>query len=110
MEYRLRVSRWARGLSLRVTARGGVEVIGPRRYSPTTIARVLSRERAWIESALAEVEARRRTLPPPPAWQVPAEIVLPAIQTAWEVRACPSARRGVRVTVTAQRLELAGQV
>jgi predicted metal-dependent hydrolase len=110
MEYRLRVSRWARGLSLRVTARGGVEVIGPRRYSPATIARLLSRERAWIESALAEVEARRRALPPPPPWQVPAEIVLPAVQAAWEVRLCPSARPGVRVTAGAKQLELAGQV
>jgi predicted metal-dependent hydrolase len=111
MEYRLRVSRWARGLSLRVTARGGLEVIGPRRYSPRTIARVLARERAWIEAARAEMEARRRALPPPAPWQMPDRIVLPAVDAAWDVGLCPSACRGVRVApIGGKRLALVGQV
>jgi predicted metal-dependent hydrolase len=111
MEYRLRVTRWARGLSLRVTAGGRLEVIGPRRYSPRTIAGVLRRERAWIESALAEVEARRRALPPPAPWQVPDRIALPALDATWMVSLCPSARHGVRVAqLAADRLTLTGQV
>jgi predicted metal-dependent hydrolase len=111
MDYRVRVSRWARGLSLRVTARGGLEVIGPRRYSPRTIERVLQRERAWIEAARADMEARRRALPAPAPWQVPDRITLPALAAAWEVGLCPSTRRGVQVAAAGgARVQLVGQV
>ncbi len=111
MEYRLRVSRWARTLSLRVSIRGDLEVIAPRRYSPRTIARVLAREQAWIQAALAEAEARRCALPPPPVWRVPPQIALPAVGVAWEVTVRPTAQRGVRVEpVGPQRLALTGQV
>lgn len=51
MTYRLRVSPWARGLSLRVTAQGALEVVAPRRVGPRTIARVLAQEQAWIQTA-----------------------------------------------------------
>ncbi len=64
--YRLRVSPWARTLSLRVTTRGGLEVIAPRRVSRKRIARVLAQEQAWIEAALRDAEVQRRALPPPP--------------------------------------------
>jgi len=111
VDYRLRVSPWARALSLRVTLRGGLEVIAPRRYSSRTIARLLAREGAWIQAALAEADARRRALPPPPVWQVPTEIALPAVGGRWRVAVRPTAARGVRVAPTgAGELELAGQV
>jgi hypothetical protein len=111
MEYRLRVSPWARGLSLRVGVEGRLEVIAPRRYSRRTIAGVLARERVWIERALADAEARRRALPPPPAWRVPEEVALPAVDARWPVVVRSTTRRGVRVATTgAGELEFSGQV
>jgi len=111
MEYRLRVTPWARGLSLRVTAQGALEVVAPRRVGRRTIARVLAQEQAWIQTALAEAAARRQTLPPPPSWHVPPVISLPAVSAQWTLGLRPTAARGVRVLpVGPGRLALAGQV
>ena len=82
MDYRLRVTPWARGISLRVTVAGALEVVAPRRYSPRTITRILRREAAWIQTAQANAAARRQALPPTPVWRLPLEISLPAVGAA----------------------------
>ena len=97
MDYRLRVTPWARGISLRVTVTGALEVVAPRRYSPRTILRILAREAAWIESAQANAAARRQAVSPSAAWQLPPEISLPAIGARWAVTTRLAAARGVRV-------------
>ena len=111
MDYRLRVSPWARGLSLRVTAQGALEVGAPRRVGQRTIARVLAQEQAWIQTALADASARRQALPPPVPWPVPTAISLPAVGGHWMLTVRPTAARGVRVLpVGPGQLALAGQV
>jgi hypothetical protein len=97
MEYRLRVTPWARGISLRVTVTGALEVVAPRHYSPRTITRILMREAAWIQTAQAEAATRRRALPPPPVWHLPSAISLPAVGAHWTVMGRPTAAAGVRV-------------
>jgi predicted metal-dependent hydrolase len=97
MDYRLRVTPWARGISLRVTVSGALEIVAPRRYAPRTIVRILTREAAWIRAAQADVAARRQALSPPPAWQLPQEISLPAVGARWTVSTHLTATRGVRV-------------
>lgn len=97
MDYRLRVSRWARGISLRVTSTGALEVVAPRRYAPRTILRILAQEASWIESAKAKAAARRQAMPPPPEWRLPQEIFLSALGARWTVTAQFTAARGVRV-------------
>lgn len=96
-DYRLRVSRWARGISLRVTATGALEVVAPRRYAPRTILRILAQEAAWIASARTHAAARRAAMPPPPVWRLPQEICLPAIGARWTVTTHVTAARGARV-------------
>jgi len=111
IDYRLRVTRWARGISLRITATGALEVVAPRRYSPHTILRILAREAAWIRSAQADAAARRQALPPPPVWHLPPEISLPAVGAHWTVTARPTAARGVRVIhASPDVLDVAGPV
>jgi predicted metal-dependent hydrolase len=111
MDYRLRVTPWARGLSLRVTAQGALEVVAPRRVGRRTIARVLAQEQAWIQTALASASARRQALPPPVPWRVPPAISLPAVGVHWVLTVRPTAARGVRVLpVGPGELALAGQV
>jgi len=111
MDYRLRVTPWARGISLRVTVAGALEVVAPRRYSPRTILRILAREAAWIESAQANAAVRRQALPQPPVWQLPPEISLPAVGARWTVTARPTAARGVRVIhASPDVLDVAGPV
>jgi hypothetical protein len=111
MDYRLRVTPWARGISLRVTATGALEIVAPRRYSPRTITRILMREAAWIQSAQAAAAARRQGMPPPSVWHLPPEISLPAVGTRWTVTARPTAARGVRVIhASPDVLDVAGPV
>jgi predicted metal-dependent hydrolase len=111
MNYRLRVTPWAQGISLRVTVTGALEVVAPRRYSPRTITRILMHEAAWIHAAQAKAAARRQVLPPPPVWRLPAEISLPAIGARWTVTVRPTAVRGVRVAqVDPDGLIIAGPV
>jgi len=111
MDYRLRVTPWARGISLRVTATGALEVVARRRYSPRTIARILVSEASWIQAAQAEAAVLRDALPAPPTWRLPPEIHLPAIGTRWTVTTRPTAARGVRVAqVEPEGLVVAGQV
>lgn len=111
MDYRLRVTPWARGLSLRVTAQGTLEVVAPRRVGQRTIARVLAQEQAWIQTALADASARRQALPPPVPWLVPPALSLPAVSAHWTLGLRPTAARGVRVVpVGPGQLALAGQV
>lgn len=111
MDYRLRVTPWARGISLRVTATGALEVVARRRHSPRTIARILTSEAAWIQAAQAEVATRRQALQPPPTWRLPPEIHLPAIETRWAVTVRATAARGVRVAqADPEGLVVVGQV
>jgi len=100
MTYRLRVTPWARGISLRVTATGALEIVTPRRYGPRTITRILIREAAWIQAAQAEAAARREALPPTPVWRLPSAIFLPAVGAHWTVTVRPTAAAGVRVIDT----------
>jgi predicted metal-dependent hydrolase len=97
MNYRLRVTPWARGISLLVTLTGALEVVAPRRYGLRTIAQLLRREAVWIQAAQADTAARRQALPPPPAWRLPPEIVLPAVDLHWSVTVRPTSARGARV-------------
>ncbi len=97
MDYRLRVTPWARGISLRVTLAVGLEVVAPRRYSTRTIGRILAREAAWIRSAQVDAAARRQALPSPPTWRMPPEIVLPAVGARWVVSTEPTVAHSVRV-------------
>jgi hypothetical protein len=109
MDYRLRVTSWARGISLRVTVAGALEVIAPRRYGARTITRILTREAAWIRAARADAAARRQALPPPPAWRLPPEISLPAVGTHWTVTMRTAAARAY-VWSTPGRTRVAGPV
>lgn len=111
MTYRLRVTPWVRRLSLRVTLQGTIEIIAPRRIGRRAIAQVLAQEQTWIQAALAEVAARRATLPPPTAWTLPPTIALPAVGAAWTLALHPTGARGVRVLPDGDgRLILAGRV
>jgi len=111
MDYRLRVTSWARGISLRVTVAGALEVVAPRRYGARTITRILTREAAWIRAAQADAAARRQALPPPPAWRLPPEISLPAVGAHWTVTMRTAAARAVRVVQVPQGgLVVAGPV
>jgi predicted metal-dependent hydrolase len=107
IEYRLRVSHWARGVTLRVTDDARIEVVAPRRIGARTIARILGEHREWIATALGEAQARH-CRPAPPT--IPLDVLLPAIGGHWTLTREPTQARGVRIRHGDNELVLTGQV
>lgn len=83
-DYRVRISRRARRLQLKVTPAGQVEVVVPHGLHPRHITPFVERHRQWIEQALAELAERRRQYPHLHV-RCPDIIQLPALQRHWQV-------------------------
>lgn len=83
--YRLRESRRARRLSIRVSPHAGVEVVVPRGTPAWQAERLVHERREWIERAVARLQARGMTL-----WQqppgLPRRIDFTATGLSWPVR------------------------
>lgn len=99
-EYRLRESRRARYVRLRVSVEDGLEVIVPMGYDPTRVPRLLEQKKGWIQAALERAEMNRKLMEPAPAWRLPDYITLPGIGQIWQLMAkeSESARIAVRET------------
>lgn len=95
--YRLRESRRARRIGLRVTPEHGLEVVVPPGFSSARIPAVLADKQRWIRGALERAERHRRLLGVDQPWRLPALIELPGIECAWPVSA--EWRAQTRVTV-----------
>ncbi len=106
LDYRLRVSRWARGISLRVTEDARLEVIAPRRIGARTIARVFRDHQDWITTTMQDARSHYH----PSAPSVPAQVVLPAVARRWAITREPTSARGVRVIENPDALVLTGQI
>lgn len=109
--YRLRESRRARHVLLRVTPHDGLEVIVPRGFDVTKVPGVLERQEEWIRGALERAERQRRRAQPAPVWEIPPRIELPAVGIAWQVSARETDGRWVAVrTVGPTQLEIVGRI
>jgi hypothetical protein len=85
IEYELRVSSRARNVRLCVTIQKGLVVVVPRGFDTRKIAQILERSKRWIRAALERVELQRKALAAIPAWQLPAQVALPAAGEVWQV-------------------------
>lgn len=89
-DYRVRTSERARRVRLRVTTQYGLEVVIPARFDAKRVPALLQQRKRWIQAALERVEVRRALLGYADAWQLPAEITLPALERRWRVTASPA--------------------
>jgi len=85
--YRVRESRRARQVCLRVTPEHGLEVVVPLGFNPTRIPALLAHKQRWIHSALERAARRRALLGADLPWALPAEIHLTALDQRWLVLA-----------------------
>jgi predicted metal-dependent hydrolase len=72
---------------LRVTVRGGLEVVIPRGYDEGRIPALLEKKKHWIAEALDRAEAHRKFIEPEPSWRLPTHIKLTAVGMSWHVSA-----------------------
>ncbi len=81
VSWKVRESRRARRMVVRVYHTGRVEVVVPARTPPRAIQTFLERHRSWIERKCQE--AQRSAVPPAPF--PPAQIELPACRERWRL-------------------------
>jgi predicted metal-dependent hydrolase len=88
LQYRVRESRRAKRIILRVTVARGLEVVVPSAAARRHIPEVLAKNRTWIERTLRKLYDERRsaseTIRTPPT-----TILLPAIEETWQVTHLP---------------------
>ncbi|OPY65040.1 MAG: hypothetical protein A4E63_03185 [Syntrophorhabdus sp. PtaU1.Bin050] len=96
-QYTVRVSPKGKNLRLKVTVKGGLEVIVPKGYDQTKVPAIVDRKKHWIAAALGRMEANRKFLEPEPLWQLPKSIMLPAIGQQWHVEIRENGREAVTV-------------
>jgi len=107
--YVVRQSRRAKRVSLKVTAKGVLEVVIPEGFDRSLIPGILREKRGWIERAIRRMEKRKAAAEDQPF--LPRRIALQAIGEVWDVTYRRT--RSSRVTLTQRtprQLALSGDV
>jgi hypothetical protein len=81
----IRESRRARGITIRITPRGEVVVVVPRRCDRSKIPALLQEKRGWMEGHLERIREERGIIGPHHYDILPAQIELTAIGESWTV-------------------------
>jgi hypothetical protein len=97
MDYTIRESSKARRLSIRITFRGQVEVVVPRRYDRRRIHSLVASKREWIERTVRRIRDERGLIGDHVPDVLPAQLELPAIGERWAVDYESGPQRGVRL-------------
>jgi predicted metal-dependent hydrolase len=110
-EYKIRVSPKAKNPRLKVTLKGGLEVVVPKGYDHAKVPALLDRKKQWVRVALDRIELNRKFFEPEPEWRLPTIITLPAIGQAWHLESRESDYGKVVVReVAAGRLLIFGRI
>jgi predicted metal-dependent hydrolase len=95
--YTIRESRRARRVSLRITFRGELEVVVPRRFDRRRIPAIVAGRREWIERTTERVLEERGLIGRHLFDILPALIELPALGESWAVDYERALGKGVRL-------------
>jgi len=97
LPYTIRESRKARRPSLRISFRGELEVVVPRRYDHRRIPSLVADKRAWIERTVRRIRDERGLIGDHVPDVLPALLDLPAIGERWAVDYEKGAQKGLRL-------------
>lgn len=81
----IRESKRARSVTIRITPRGEVIVVVPRRYDRSRIPALLLDKKGWIEGHLERIREERGIIGPHHYDILPVQVELPAIDENWTV-------------------------
>jgi predicted metal-dependent hydrolase len=99
--YVLRISPKAKHVRFQVSVEKGLEVIVPKRFSPSRVPSLVEKNSQWIERAFQKAKAIDGLSGPAPIWQMPDEITLLALDLTWSVFTRPENAKTVVVRETA---------
>jgi predicted metal-dependent hydrolase len=83
--YILRISERAKHVRFQVSIEKGLEVVVPKRLSPSEVPLLVEKNSQWIERAFQRAKAFQGLIGPEPVWQMPEEIRLLALDLTWRV-------------------------
>jgi predicted metal-dependent hydrolase len=83
--YTLRISEKAKHVRFQVSVEKGLEVVVPKRFSPSQVPLLVEKNSQWIERAFQKAKAFQGLIGPVPVWQMPEEITLLALGVTWSV-------------------------
>jgi len=108
-DYRVRVSRRAKHVSIRVSHRTGVEVVVPPGYDLNRVPTLVEKRQEWIARTLQRLEQEKQAIAPGALEVLPQRIELRSIPENWTVSYQPQATTHLTATPTVQReLRLVG--
>lgn len=108
--YRVRESRRAKHVSIKISFLGEVEVVVPLGYDQDRIPRLVQERRDWITKTVQQLQAEWQTVASTQDW-LPHHIHLRARSQQWQVRYYDEPKSRIRlVSPAAHRLELSGPI
>lgn len=110
--YKVRQSRRAKRLSIKVSSWGEVEVVVPPDMAASRVTQFLNSREDWIQSTKAKVQAERRAIAHETAVSRPPAIVLRALDETWTVSYKETNAPNVAVDVNCKhhQLSMTGQI
>lgn len=99
--YRVRESRRAKHVSIKISLLGEVEVVVPIGYDQQRIPELVKQRDNWIAETVQQLRAERQTVSPLSQETVPHQIMLRSQSECWTVRYTQTADARLRVIATA---------
>jgi len=84
-KYKVRESRRARHVSLKISFQGTLEVVVPPGFNPKEIPDILERRRGWITKTLKRIEKQRDALPAEHSAEKPTALELRSRDETWTI-------------------------
>ena len=109
--YILRISEKAKRVRFQVSAEKGLEIVVPKRFSPSRVPSLVQKNSQWIEGAFQKAKAFQGLIGPMADWQMPEQVTSLALDLTWRVLTCRGDMKSVVVRGTsATTLVLHGSI
>jgi len=110
--YKVRESRRAKHVSIKVSNWGEVEVVVPPGFSVDKLTRILEQRKGWIQKTKAKIQAERQATAHETEPSRPTEIILRAVDEVWTVsyQATDADNVAVDVDLEQHHLRVTGQI
>jgi len=95
VDYQVRISRRARNVRLKISAREGLIIVAPHAFDLSRIPGLVETKKRWITSHLERLTAAKEFAENTPADTRPDLITLPALGETWRVDYCETQARSV---------------
>jgi predicted metal-dependent hydrolase len=109
LEYRVRESRRAKHVRLRISIHDGLEVVVPQGFDRSEIPGLLREKERWLDRAFRRIAAERKHMANDPPGRLPKALLLRAVEEVWRVEEVPSSKSSIHLDEGDRCLVLTGE-